>query len=72
MLYSATVGNAKGPRPGIWDMLGRAKWYVFFWIFNSIAEFDVRDAWAKHKDLDTHEAKQMYVEALLKVCRYIL
>lgn len=26
-----------------------------------------RDAWAKHKDLDSYEAKWMYVDALLKV-----
>ncbi|TFK43250.1 acyl CoA binding protein-domain-containing protein [Crucibulum laeve] len=49
----ATVGNVKSPRPGIWDMLGRAKW----------------DAWAKHRDLDQYEAKWLYVEALLKVLR---
>ncbi|EIN10465.1 ACBP-domain-containing protein [Punctularia strigosozonata HHB-11173 SS5] len=49
----ATVGNVKGPRPAMWDMLGRAKW----------------DAWAKHKDLDTYEAKWLYVDALLKVLR---
>jgi len=39
--------------------------------FRPLSEFDVRDAWAKHKDLGTHEAKQMYVEALLKVGWYI-
>ncbi|CAA7260248.1 unnamed protein product [Cyclocybe aegerita] len=49
----ATVGNVQNPRPGMWDMLGRAKW----------------DAWAKHKDLDPYEAKWLYVEALLKVLR---
>ncbi|RDB23275.1 hypothetical protein Hypma_009659 [Hypsizygus marmoreus] len=49
----ATVGNVKSPRPGIWDMLGRAKW----------------DAWAKHRDLDPYEAKWLYVDALLKVLR---
>ncbi|KAJ6599366.1 hypothetical protein DFH09DRAFT_1022357 [Mycena vulgaris] len=49
----ATVGNVTSPRPGIWDMLGRAKW----------------DAWAKHKDLDSHEAKWLYVGALMKVLR---
>ncbi|EPQ59607.1 ACBP-domain-containing protein, partial [Gloeophyllum trabeum ATCC 11539] len=49
----ATVGNVKSPRPGIFDMLGRAKW----------------DAWAKHKDLDQYEAKWLYVDALLKVLR---
>ncbi|KAG6849218.1 hypothetical protein H0H93_010340, partial [Arthromyces matolae] len=50
---TATVGNVKTPRPGIWDMLGRAKW----------------DAWAKHRDLDQLEAKWLYVDALLKVLR---
>ncbi|KAH9077382.1 ACBP-domain-containing protein [Lactarius deliciosus] len=49
----ATAGNVKSPRPGMWDMLGRAKW----------------DAWAKHKDLDSYEAKWLYVDALLKVLR---
>ncbi|TRM68408.1 hypothetical protein BD626DRAFT_565248 [Schizophyllum amplum] len=54
ILYKqATVGNVKSPRPGIWDMLGRAKW----------------DAWAKHKDLTPLEAKWLYVDALLKVLR---
>lgn len=47
----ATVGNVQGARPGMWDMLGRAKW----------------DAWAKHKELDSYEAKWLYVDALLKV-----
>ncbi|KAJ3829057.1 ACBP-domain-containing protein [Lentinula raphanica] len=54
ILYKqATAGNVKSPRPGIWDMLGRAKW----------------DAWAKHKDLSSYEAKWLYVDALLKVLR---
>jgi len=48
----ATAGNVTSPRPGMWDMLGRAKW----------------DAWSKHKDLDPYEAKWLYVDALLKVC----
>ncbi len=26
-----------------------------------------RDEWAKHKDLDSYEAKWLYVDALLKV-----
>ncbi|GAV99466.1 ACBP-domain-containing protein [Lentinula edodes] len=50
---SATVGNVKSPRPAMWDMLARAKW----------------DAWAKHKDLNSYEAKWLYIEALLKVLR---
>ncbi|KIY72952.1 ACBP-domain-containing protein [Cylindrobasidium torrendii FP15055 ss-10] len=49
----ATSGNVKSARPGIWDMLGRAKW----------------DAWAKHKDLNSFEAKWLYVETLMKVLR---
>ncbi|KAL5527136.1 hypothetical protein ACEPAG_5927 [Sanghuangporus baumii] len=49
----ATVGNVKGSRPAMWDMLGRAKW----------------DAWAKHKDLGPYEAKWQYVEELLRVLR---
>ncbi|PPR02477.1 hypothetical protein CVT24_002026 [Panaeolus cyanescens] len=53
LFKQATAGNVKSPRPGMWDMLGRAKW----------------DAWAKHRDLDSYEAKWLYVEALLKVLR---
>ncbi|QRV87606.1 acyl-CoA-binding protein [Ceratobasidium sp. AG-Ba] len=49
----ATLGNVKTARPGMWDMLGRAKW----------------DEWAKHKDMDTREAQWMYVETLKKVLR---
>ncbi|KAG8796779.1 hypothetical protein FRC12_000029 [Ceratobasidium sp. 428] len=49
----ATLGNVKTARPGMWDMLGRAKW----------------DEWAKHKDLDKREAQWMYVETLKKVLR---
>ncbi|KAL0949861.1 hypothetical protein HGRIS_009894 [Hohenbuehelia grisea] len=49
----ATVGNVKGARPAMWDMLARAKW----------------DAWAKHKDLEPYQAKWLYVDALLKVLR---
>ncbi|KAF8916831.1 hypothetical protein CPB85DRAFT_1288101 [Mucidula mucida] len=52
-MYRSTIGNVKSPRPGIWDMLGRAKW----------------DAWAKHKDVDSLEAKWLYVDALMKVLR---
>lgn len=40
------------------------------WIFfrgNFLNSKVVRDAWAKHKDLDPYEAKWRYVEALLKV-----
>ncbi|KAI6004027.1 ACBP-domain-containing protein [Pisolithus albus] len=46
----ATTGNVTSSRPGLLDMLGRAKW----------------DAWAKLKDMNPYEAKWRYVDALLK------
>lgn len=50
-------------------MLGRAKWYVYpHSCTDSRLDYNARDAWAKHKDLDSYEAKWLYVEALLKVC----
>lgn len=70
----ATAGNVKGPRPGMWDMLGRAKWFVILYrssllcwrlMWNGITIH--RDAWAKQKDLDPYESKWMYVETLKKV-----
>ncbi|EJU06071.1 acyl-CoA-binding protein, partial [Dacryopinax primogenitus] len=47
----ATVGDVPSTRPGMWDVLGRAKW----------------DAWAKHRNMDSHAAKQLYVDTLLRV-----
>jgi hypothetical protein len=52
---TATVGNVQTSRPGMFDMLGRAKY----------------DAWAKQKDLGTREAKWQYVETLMKVRIFI-
>ncbi|CUA70228.1 Acyl-CoA-binding domain-containing protein 5 [Xenopus (Silurana) tropicalis] [Rhizoctonia solani] len=49
----ATQGNVKTSRPGVWDMLGRAKW----------------DEWAKLGQMDTREAQWRYVETLKKVLR---
>lgn len=46
----ATIGNVTSSRPGLLDMLGRAKW----------------GAWAKLKDMNPYEAKWRYVDALLK------
>ncbi|KAI6047063.1 acyl CoA binding protein-domain-containing protein [Pisolithus marmoratus] len=46
----ATIGNVTSSRPGLLDMLGRAKW----------------DAWSKLKDMNPYEAKWRYVDALLK------
>ncbi|KAL9935218.1 hypothetical protein V8E36_005566 [Tilletia maclaganii] len=56
-LYSlykqATEGDVNFARPGMFDMLGRAKW----------------DAWAKRKGLPSRDAKQLYVESMLAILR---
>ena len=65
---AATVGNVQGSRPNVWDMLGRAKWCVAKVLLQGYVTNRSRDAWAKHKDLDSYEAKWLYVDALLKVC----
>ncbi|GJN89417.1 hypothetical protein Rhopal_002397-T1 [Rhodotorula paludigena] len=56
-LYSvykqATEGDVKSSRPGILDILGRAKW----------------DAWNKRKGSSQLEAERLYVEALLRILR---
>ncbi|KAK0546944.1 hypothetical protein OC844_007201 [Tilletia horrida] len=56
-LYSlykqATEGDVNFTRPGMFDMLGRAKW----------------DAWAKRKGLPSRDAKQLYVESMLAILR---
>lgn len=56
-LYSlykqATEGDVRSKRPGMLDMLGRAKW----------------DAWANRKGLGSQDAKQLYVESMLKTLR---
>jgi acyl-CoA-binding protein len=48
---SATEGDISIPRPGLLDMLGRAKW----------------DSWNKQKGKDKDEAKHDYVVDLLRV-----
>ncbi|SAM08997.1 hypothetical protein [Absidia glauca] len=45
-------GDIDTQRPGIFDVVGRAKW----------------DAWKKLQGLSTLEAKHQYVDTLLKVC----
>ncbi|KAJ1021896.1 hypothetical protein NDA16_003658 [Ustilago loliicola] len=56
-LYSlykqATEGDVQSKRPGMLDMLGRAKW----------------DAWSKVSGLPPRDAKQMYVESMLRILR---
>ncbi|KAI9320149.1 acyl CoA binding protein-domain-containing protein [Dichotomocladium elegans] len=46
----AASGNINTQRPGIFDVVGRAKW----------------DAWKKLEGLSSLEAKHRYVEALLR------
>ena len=49
-------------------MLGRAKWYALWFDTSRVLTLPLRrDAWAKHKDLESYEAKWKYVDALLKV-----
>ncbi|BGP47572.1 hypothetical protein JCM10450v2_003435, partial [Rhodotorula kratochvilovae] len=56
-LYSvykqATEGDIKGSRPGMLDILGRAKW----------------DAWNKRRGMSQLEAERLYVDALMKILR---
>ncbi|KAK4684733.1 hypothetical protein P7C73_g5435, partial [Tremellales sp. Uapishka_1] len=56
-LYSlykqGTEGDISISRPGMLDMLGRAKW----------------DSWNKQRGVDKVEAKRLYVAALLKILR---
>lgn len=44
----ATAGNAAGDRPGMTDMIGRAKW----------------DAWNTLKELPAEQAMQQYVKLI--------
>jgi len=51
-------------------MLGRAKWYaLWFYAFRVLTLPLRRDGWAKHKDLDSYEARWLFVDALLKILR---
>jgi hypothetical protein len=50
-LMIATEGDISMPRPGMLDMLGRAKW----------------DSWNKQKGSEKGDAKIRYVSALIKV-----
>lgn len=49
---AATEGDVQTRRPGMFDMLGRAKW----------------DAWARHRGFSSQDAKQLYIESMLNVC----
>lgn len=45
----------------MFDMLGRAKWYV--------AHTHARDAWERQRGLSEQDAKQLYVESMIKILR---
>lgn len=53
LTVSATEGDISASRPGLLDMLGRAKW----------------DSWNKQKGTDKEDAKTQYVTALIRVSR---
>ncbi|ADV21885.1 long-chain fatty acid transporter [Cryptococcus gattii E566] len=57
LLYSlykqAIEGDVAIPRPGMLDLLGKAKW----------------DAWNRQKGIDKAQAKRLYVSALVKILR---
>ena len=55
-------------------MLGRAKWYcqAHSDVQSKKANVHHRDAWDKHRDLDSYEAKWLYVDALLKARHSII
>ncbi|KNC98361.1 uncharacterized protein SPPG_06069 [Spizellomyces punctatus DAOM BR117] len=46
----ATVGPCSTPRPSLWDVVGRSKW----------------DAWNKVRQLTSSEAKEAYIDAVIK------
>lgn len=51
-LYKQAIeGDVAVPRPGMLDLLGKAKW----------------DAWNRQKGIDKPQAKRLYVSALVKV-----
>lgn len=51
--YTATEGPVRTSRPGLLDLLGRAKW----------------DAWKKRESLTASQAKEHYVETLLNILK---
>lgn len=67
---TATEGDIRGSRPGILDILGRAKWCVRACSFSGALGLTVkhhRDAWNKCKGLSQLEAERLYVDALVRV-----
>lgn len=63
----ATDGDIAVPRPGMLDMLGRAKWYVITRPSSDALADRNRDSWNKQKGVDQVDAKRLYVSTLQKV-----
>jgi len=51
----ATLGDAKGSRPGMLDLVGRAKW----------------DAWAARKGISRDEARRRYVSLVDELAKVL-
>jgi hypothetical protein len=51
--YGICLGEQNGMLPRVYD--------------SGLYSAEYRDAWAKHRELDSYEAKWLYVDALLKV-----
>ncbi|KAI8967020.1 acyl CoA binding protein-domain-containing protein [Mycotypha africana] len=60
-------GNIKTQRPGLFDVVGRAKWYIVCRVITSSS--NAVDAWKKLEGLSQIEARHLYVEALLRVAK---
>jgi acyl-CoA-binding protein len=82
----ATEGDINIQRPGLFDVVGRAKWldlyiiyllcdnkliYAFYNDTNKI-HHNKRDAWEKLKSINSLNAKHAYVEALLKATTEVI
>ena len=72
--FVATEGDIKTSRPGLLDILGRAKWCVRprppsgRSPIGAAADLRAgRDAWNKRKGVSEDDAKRQYVEGLVKV-----
>jgi acyl-CoA-binding protein len=63
---SATEGDIAIPRPGMLDLLGRAKWLVLP-VLEKLLLTTIRDSWNKRKGVGQIEAKRLYMDSLLRV-----
>jgi acyl-CoA-binding protein len=76
-----TEGDVKGPRPGVFDMLRRAKWSVRFTFLprsglvsltvRSLNSIEGRDAWKSKEGMKAEDAMRAYVSTLVKVRSFL-